>query len=273
MNRKIKSNKIDKEVELLKQEIIKIRARKGLKESWTSINSNIIAILALIFSFTTTLISYNRIEEQDIHNTKNELRLILGRLSSLPKENQELMNKYKNNPMGISKLSGYIAQENIILANQAFDLIKKMPEETITGIEYYSVADAFLNIEDYDKAILLYKKAIYKINNINTEIAIHRSYANALYMNGKIEEGRNQYSLANSIFILENNSNLNLKETNHILTELCWAHSEISIGNRKEALKHIFNANNHLGKLPNYMKSHYENQIIQSFAIVDKYVQ
>lgn len=273
MDRKARSTKIENEIEELKQDIIEINNKRDKNKSWTNISSNIIAMIALLFSFGTTFFSYNRMNEQDIHNTKNELNSILEKLSSLPKENYELMNRYKYNPIATSKLSGYIMQENIILANQAYDIIKKLPENIITGTEYYAVADAFVCIPDYDKAISLYKKAIFKINDITTEIAIHRSYANVLYQNGKIEEGRTEYDLANATFIIYNNYSFTFKTICYIQTEICWASSEISIGNKIEALRHISKANQYLKQLPNDMRSNYEKQIIQIFAIIDKYTQ
>ncbi len=47
----------------------------------------IVSIMALLFSFGTTYVSYNRTKTQDIQNSRSELRSLLQRIAVLPKEN------------------------------------------------------------------------------------------------------------------------------------------------------------------------------------------
>ena len=82
-----------------------------------------------------------RATQQDIHDSRTELRVFLQRLSVLPKENVELMKKY--DPLTFSQLTGYITGETVLLANQAVEVMNRIPKH-VSAVEYITVATALM---------------------------------------------------------------------------------------------------------------------------------
>src|SRR3974390_1635385 len=77
------------------------------KKPWFKDIATVISLAAFLFSFGTTIVSYKRANDEDIHNLKSELRGILQRLATLPKENIEIKRKYLSDPSAILEISGY----------------------------------------------------------------------------------------------------------------------------------------------------------------------
>jgi tetratricopeptide (TPR) repeat protein len=171
-------------------------------------------------------------------------------MSSLPKENFEIQKKFMDDPVGTGMLGSYINQENTIITRQAFDIIKSLPHDKVTAIEYYSTAQALVNAYDLVNALDLYKKAIEVSTDFNTEIAARRGFASLLIMTGKLEEGRHQYELAIDIFSKYKEYNQMIQMISNIETELSWAYAESNTNFKDKARIHIKNALSYLDNLP-----------------------
>lgn len=100
---------LKKEVDALQVKILEQRT------PWYKNISTIISLIALFFSFGTTFVSYNRTQIQDIQDRRVELRGLLQRLSTLPRENLEATKKYAGDPASASSIYGLINQENTLL--------------------------------------------------------------------------------------------------------------------------------------------------------------
>ena len=90
---------LEQRVELMKREIDALQVTVTERSKpWYHNVSVLISIIALLFSFGTTLVSYHRNNIQEIQNARAELRGLLQRMAALPKENVEIGVKYANDP-------------------------------------------------------------------------------------------------------------------------------------------------------------------------------
>jgi len=265
MDEEIEKNDLVQKIEVMKEEIdaLQISFMKE-KTPWYKNVSTLIAMLALIFSFGTTFISYLHIREQDIQNSKSELRSMLQRLTSLPKENFEIQKKFMDDPVGTGLLGGYINQENTILSRQTLDLIKSLPQDRITAIEFFSTAQALMNAYDIINALECYQKSVEVSNDFNTELAARRGYANLLLYTRKLEEGRQQYESAINIFSRYKGYNRIIQIASNLETELLWAQSEANNNFKDKARIHVEKASGYLKDLPeNQLKEGLKRKINQ----------
>src|SRR2546426_3294976 len=93
------SEELEQKVDLMKREIDALQiAITGQTNPWYKNISTILSVVALLFSFGTTYVSYHRTSVQDIQSRRQELRGLLQRLAALPKENVDIQKKYANDP-------------------------------------------------------------------------------------------------------------------------------------------------------------------------------
>ena len=230
-------------VDLLKREVDALQiANMANKRPWYKDIPTIIASLALMFSFGTTYVSYTRTQAQDIQNSRAELRSLLQRLAALPKENLELTNKYAQDANNSGYLSSLILQEGTLLAQQAAEIIDRLPPDQVTAIEYYAVGDGLRNSGDNTQAIDMFLKAIDAATEMNTEVSAWREYAALLFETGQPDAGRDAFSKALTIFSKYPGYSEYVQKSTHILTEMGWAQNETTIGSLDLAMEHLVNA-------------------------------
>jgi hypothetical protein len=151
---------------------------------WYENASTLIAIIALLFSFGTTFVSYRRTQSQDVQSARVELRSLLQRLTALPKENVEMMKKYESDPQTIGTIGSFINQENALLGRQAAEIIRRLPPTYVSATEYYAVASALQGAYNVDAAKEFFSKAIDLATDMNDRVAGLRSRANLLFVTG-----------------------------------------------------------------------------------------
>jgi len=228
--------RLNGKVELLQAEVFKPHT------PWYKNIPTIISLSALLFSFGTTFVSYNRTKSQDVQALRSELRTILERLAALPKENVEMRSKYANDAIAFQGLSAAINQENAILVRQAREIGNKLPPDQVSASEWFSVATALQNSYDMDGAKELYKLAKSKATNFNDEIAASRNLAAISFTTGRAGEGRIEYQGALNIFSKYTGYDGYVQNMTHLLTELNWANSEANIGSLDLAQQRIADA-------------------------------
>lgn len=240
-----------RKIDTIKAEVDALQiAQMEKKTPWYKSVPTIISLLALLFSFGTTLVSYNRTKSQDMLALRAELRGMLQRLASLPKENYELTKTYQQEPASAAALSGYVNQENLLLARQAAEIVLKLPKEQVSATEYYAVGQALVMSNELERAKALIGRAISASNDVNDEVAATRVNANLLFMTGQPEAGRIEYQKALGIFTKYPGYNDWTQKTYHIYTEQLWAISEASTGGVSVALSHIAAAEDLAKQLP-----------------------
>jgi hypothetical protein len=222
----------------------------GQSKPWYRNVSTILAAVALLFSFGTTYVSYRRTAVQDVQSLRQELRGLLQRLASLPKENVDIQRRYADDPAVMGLVSGYINQENTLLARQAAELAKKLPSDSVSAIEYYAIGLALQNAYDTAAAGEFFEYSNQTAKDFNTEISALRSTATLRFIQGQPESGRVEYQKALNVFSKYPGYDLYTKTSTNIWTELSWAGSEYTVGRKDLATQHIESARTLLSRLP-----------------------
>ena len=237
------SEELEKRVDVMKDEIDALQiAITGQTRPWYRDVSTLLSILALLFSFGTTYVSYRRTLVQDVDTTRQELRGLLQRLAALPKENVEVMIKYPNDPASRYAISGYINQESSLLSRNAAELAKKLPANSVSAIEFYAIAVSLQSSYDLNGANEFLNLALKADPDFNTEIASLRSLANMKYIQGRPEAGRVEYQRALDIFSKYPQFDPYTRDSTNVQTELSWAFAEANRSDFASAGQHIRNA-------------------------------
>jgi hypothetical protein len=196
------SEDLEEKLTTMKREIdaLQIAVTSQKKKPWYKDISTILSVVALIFSFSTTYVSYRRTEAQDIQSTRQELRGLLQRLAALPKENVENSLKYPHDPGQVGYLGSMIVQEDAILARQAAELARKLPAKTITAPEYYGIATALGYSYEIEPEREFLKLCEENAKDFATELAALRAFAVLEFNTGNPAQGRVKYQQAVAIF-------------------------------------------------------------------------
>ena len=259
------SETLDDKIEVMKREIdaLQIVVTSQKKPRYKDV-STLIALMALLFSFGTTYVSYQRTNAQDIQNTRQELRGLLQRLEALPKENLEVSKRYQDDPSAMAFASSLINQENILLSRQAAELARKLPQNTVSATEYFAIAGAFQAASNIQSAQEFLELSIANAKTFGDEIAALRMNANLEFISGHPEAGRVTYQRALNIFAKYPGYDAYTINSTNIWTELSWATSEVAIGNATLADQQIANAESALSTLlPSPGSRMLKSQILQ----------
>lgn len=238
-------------LELLGQEVdaLQVALMRG-RTPWYRDIPTIFSVLALVFSLGTTYVSYKRTETQDILAARAELRALLQRLAALPKENLEITRTYANDAASLNFISGYIGQENSLLARQAAEIAGRLPSRQITSAEYHAISLALWNAGDAMAALPFAEAAARSATEAASAANALRAYGADLFTLGQAERGRAQYQEALNIFAKYPNYNDYFQGYTHILTQLSWANAEASGGFMDLAWQHLEAAESLVASLP-----------------------
>jgi tetratricopeptide (TPR) repeat protein len=228
-------------------------AGRAANQPWYKNITTLISVAALVFSLGTTVVAGWHTKDQDTHNLRTELRGILQQLAALPKDNFELSQKYKDDPATFSSLSGLINQQNLILARQADEILRRLPNDQISAEDYISVAGGLSNSRMFDAALVDLNRALAVASPVlDDEIAALRNLASLEMGLGKTGEARAHYQQAADIFGKEPYRGYDqfTKLFTNITTELAWAFSEGSAQNWDLFQQHVSRAEQLVNSLP-----------------------
>ena len=234
--------------DILKKEVDSLQIQ--LSEShkpWHQNPSIIIAVAALLFSFGTTGVSYFKSHQEDVRANRREARELIQRITKLPIENYELMQRHKGSAFGES-LSGMINQENIVLASQAVELIRRYPH-SFSSPEYFSVAQALSQSNIRNSVPFLFENAIQRAQNANDYNVSTRAYAAYHFTQNNISEGRRLYEQSLDVWSRFPEQNPYIIYSFDLVTLMYWSNSELIAGNNPEAIALIGRAKNCLEEL------------------------
>lgn len=244
---------LEQKVELMKREIDGMQADlMNTNRPWFRNASTIIAVIALIFSFGTTYVSYKRTKALEIQSARQELRGLLQRLAALPKENLEAVKKYAGDPAAALLVGGFINQENAMLSRQASEIARRLPSDIVSPTEYYAVAIALQNAYELSGArefLRLSLAAAEARSDFNSEIGALRMMASLHFVTGNPEEGRVEYQRARGIFTRYPNFDQYTKVSTNVWTELSWASSEAVARSPMLVHQHLESASSLLAEL------------------------
>ncbi len=234
---------LSQKIELLRREVDGLQAAAAERSTpWYRKFSTVLSVTALLFSFGTTFVSYQRTKVQDIENKRQELRTLLQRLAALPKEGMEMTKRYTSDPATINLIGGYISQETNLLAHHAVEVVKALPEGSVSAGEYYAIGLSLQNSFDLNTSGTFLENAVTRSTDFWTEIAALRTIAATRFAQGHAEKGRVEYQRALDIFSKYPGYDLFTKASTNVLTEINWAFSEASNGSLPQGNQHIANA-------------------------------
>jgi tetratricopeptide (TPR) repeat protein len=247
-------------------ELAVLKAASEKKTPWFKEPSTIVATLAFIFSLGTTVVSYIRTEQQDVHDARTELQGYIEKLSSLPKDSYTLLKDFQNDPQAAADLSGTLNGERVYYARRAAEVIQHIPNK-VSSTEANFVALALFQSGRYTEGTHLATLAIANAKDYIEELAADRNLGGFLIYQGKLKEGRDKLQSALEIFsnskYFENNDDT--KNNCSFETEVYWAGAEANAGQFSEAKTHIDNAHKILAKMPSGPEKDWNAQRLATF--------
>jgi hypothetical protein len=239
----------------LKQEVDSIQiSMMSAAKPWYRQISSLVAVVALVFSFGTTYVSYQHTAKQDTQAARAALRALLQRATSLPKENLELFKKYQDSPADAQQLSSFINQENTILAAQALELIDELGD-VVSASELLAASYAAGTAGMLPAAERLTALAATRASNFTDAVAALRTQAAQAYAYGNLVAGQAHYTEALSIFSRFPNPSQDIKHFTHLQTEGAWAYSEMGAGRCEPARQHLLEARGYVARLSEPIRS------------------
>lgn len=223
-------------------------ARQSL--SWYNNPSILIAVFALLFSFGTTIISYQQGIDQDERAMRAELRSLILRLNELPIKHYEAQKKYKDVAFIAGSLASTATNENIILANQGAEIIERIPDLALPS-EYLAIANALQTTGQIEKSKSLVEIAANRATSLVDLLAARRKLGQHSFQLGDVMDGRRAYADALKIFEDDRFSPFNdyHEATTHALTEMFWAQNETIAPDCPAWSSHLASATTYLATL------------------------
>ncbi len=249
-------NQNDQEIDALQIEAAKAH------RPWYRDATVMVALLALLFSFGTTVVSYYRTTQQDVHDSRAELRTLLQRLNVLPRENLELGSKY--DATTAVQLSSMINAENSLIVDQAAQIVARISNH-VTTTECLMVARALTQAGRHFESDRLHKQAFDASQTPFDEMAACRSYAQLKFTLGDVQAGREYYQKALEVFQKSPSQVPYLAEWSDAWTESYWATDELNRQNLTEATQYLKKSSALMAKLPQGLASEQVNAQLKDF--------
>jgi hypothetical protein len=200
--------------------------------------SLLVSVGALAFSFWTDLKAEDRLELQREHEARVELRGVIQRLQSLPRERIELNRKYASDANTQATAQALIATETEVLARQAEELIKEL-EGQVTAAEYYAVIGGFVDSGRSVDLESLITGGLAVAEDATSAATLYRYAARARFTIGDTAGGRATYEKALKVFERFPERNQSLVNTTQAQTEVLWAEDELRIKDCDAAWRHV----------------------------------
>jgi len=218
---------IEDRLDIMKKEIDEIQIAMAAKSKpWYKNLATWLSLIALAFSVGSTTFTFARNYYADIQSSRKELRGLLQRLSALPKENLEAMQKYEAKPGLAWQISSMIGQENVIVGRSAAEIARQLPKKYVSAAECQAIALALQSGYDLDSADEFLSRALQTNPDFNTELAALRMSASLQLLRRGPEAGRVQYERALGIFERRPNSDKFVREMTAVQTYINWAYAE-----------------------------------------------
>lgn len=254
-----------KEIDLVKKQIsdCNVRIKKlennisYIKKSWHELPSVAIALIALLFSFSTTAISYHRSAQQDWLSSRIELRTLVEKLGDIPQIHAKMLKEFDGDAQTVSFLSGTINNSNLVIANQAAEVIDRIEgswygEGTVISDEYMAVITALVSSYQTDRIDRYLNQAIMRANNGASMASAVRTLAGQYMLDNRIDEMRQALNRASNIFSIDRFSNEPdlIKSITNATTHLAWAGAEATLEFCENAKRQLDLANIIISEMP-----------------------
>jgi len=224
----------DAEIDAL--QVAAARGEERAARPWYREGALLTAVIALLFSFGTTVVSYVRLDQEAQHDARNELTGYLQRLSELPRLEQEVL--LEHGQSAGSQLLAFVGAERELIANQARSVMQLIPDQVLT-VEYVTVGFALQNIGAFSQAQEVYRQSLEVARNPLDRVVALRSLAGIRFLLGDVDGGRELYAEARDVYSKEIDAPELVVAYVNAETELQWALTELGAGQCAEAESHI----------------------------------
>jgi hypothetical protein len=196
---------------------------------WFRQATAVVAVLALLFSFGTTVVSLNRAAQQDENDRKSELLALIDQLASLSRDMTSDAATYANNPAALNAVSVEINQQQLLAAEQAASVMAQIPND-VGSAEYGFVANVLVANGNDELGLPLLEDAVDRASNANDLVGALRSLAVHDFAVGQVADGRAAYGQAMQVFTRFPNPSAFYVAFTSLWTAINWTQSELSIG-------------------------------------------
>jgi tetratricopeptide (TPR) repeat protein len=159
-------------------------------------------------SLTVSYITWRQKSSEAERTIRNQITDVIGKLDAVFAEGDKLNfenSDKRNDPYFVGRRS-FLNGQKRFLARQALDLMNYV-RHLVTDFEYNRVADAFCSIGDFGQANDLYIEAIKSAKQDNYKANCTRAYARCLFVQSRVEEGREQFQDAVALVSPDNDVN------------------------------------------------------------------
>ena len=198
----------------------------------------LISIIALLLSTATSYYSFILTDRQSDLGSRAELGQLVQRLIALPKENTDLAAKYAKDPGRAANVSALINEENLVLAQQAADVIGRIPH-LASAAEYLTVAHALERSENFSRSLELIDRGLQIDADPTTREGLLRLKGRAHFNSGDVALGREALTAALGVWPDEP---VWQQARGNAFTELLWSSLEERAGQCREAHIHLSRA-------------------------------
>jgi hypothetical protein len=212
----------------------------------------VVSVMAFALALVTTLLSQDQVARKEKHDARVELRALVQRLTALPKENLQVQNAYRDDAAALSQAASTLNTEQIVLAQQAADVIAELGT-SVTASEYYAVGYALFTAGDTGASLRLLERGLSKKNALDPVGggALLRQAALVSFATGDLTRGRQRFQEALDLWGSRGAASSAAPATvqyNAVFTETSWARAELTAGQCEAARQHISRAKAHAGR-------------------------
>ena len=200
--------------------------------------SVLISVAALAFSFWTANRGEERLNRQEEHQARSELRGLVQRLQEIPREEVELQSRYKDGSHRADSVAAAFSAEKQVIARQAAELIADLDGE-VAAPEYYSVVGALVESGQPGGVDSLIRRGLEEATDAQSAAVLHRWLARMRFDTGNEAGGRAAFRDALTVF--ERYPHPDRAWVNAIQgqTHTLWAEEEAEAGKCEAAWRHI----------------------------------
>ncbi|MGN9776523.1 hypothetical protein ACTMS0_12245 [Micromonospora sp. H33] len=178
----------DERLSLLESRIAELQRDTRRRASWYREPSVLVAILALVLSLVSVYLTYRQGVEQKSQESRAELGQLIQRISDLSRDSVAKAEDEEGQAV-VRQPPARVDNERVALAQQAADIIRRMPDE-VSAHECYLVAQAFYESKRFAESREIARIGTSKRVDGITHPALYRVEAGSSFADGYLEEGR-----------------------------------------------------------------------------------
>ena len=161
--------------------------------AWYDDGATVVAAVALGVSLISSLISMWHTRSQDMQSAHLDLRAVLQRLLTVPRDGQEMKSKYKDDPLAYQIAYSTLQQELNVLASQGAKAVRLLGPERVSSPEYLAIGRAQMDAGDYETYKKFIGQACDSAITPRDRVFASCEKANFLFQEGRAQEGRKEF--------------------------------------------------------------------------------